>query len=261
VKKVTLFDGPGEVLERSGWEGIRSWRLWSGARHGMLGLAEFDPGAVHGLHRHPNSEQCIYVLEGAGTHLGLNGSVELSAGQATFAPADTWHGFANSTGGRARLLTLFGGATEMSEAGFEVPTGDAEVDAKHAASATVLGQAIRADAALDPAAGFDGLDVYWLATADSCGATSLVLGRSAFKSGGVHELHRHVHAEEFLLIVDGGGYNLMFDAEEHLRPGDVALIEQGEWHGFRADTGAVTHAVFGYLGAPSLEAAGYEVRR
>jgi quercetin dioxygenase-like cupin family protein len=225
----------------------------------MLGVAELDPGAAHGVHRHRGCEQCVYVLDGAGEHLGLEEAVELSTGQASFAATGTWHGFASSAVGRTRLLTLWGGVTDLSAAGFELPTGEADVDAQHAVHPTALGHERRADSALDVEAGFDGLDVYWIVTSESCAASSLLLGTSTFQPGGLHELHRHPNAEEFLLIVDGGGYHRTADGEEHLGPNQVALIDRGEWHGFRADPDAPTHTLFGYLGAASLRAAGYEV--
>jgi mannose-6-phosphate isomerase-like protein (cupin superfamily) len=39
--------------------------------------------------------------------------------------------------------------------------------------------------------------------------------------------------------------------------GDLVLVPAGEWHGFRTD--GVTTAVYGYLGAGSLQQAGYEL--
>src|SRR5262249_45380169 len=160
-------------------------------------------------------------------HLGLEESVELATGQATFAPSGTWHGFENSTGGRARMVTVFGGASDLAAAGFELPTGDARRDGRHSIRVEALGHALRADTSLHLESGFDGLDVYWIVTSETCAASLLLLGRSSFEAEGVHELHRHPNAEEFLLILDGGGYHRTSDGEERLERGEVALIERG----------------------------------
>jgi hypothetical protein len=40
--------------------------------------------------------------------------------------------------------------------------------------------------------------------------------------------------------------------------GEAVLVDAGEWHGFRAADGSAVHVVFGYLGAGSLDEAGWE---
>ncbi|MEK8104582.1 cupin domain-containing protein [Micromonospora sp. M12] len=77
---------------------------------------------------------------------------------------------------------------------------------------------------------------------------------------GHHELHRHPHAEEFFMVLDGGGEHLTETGAIRMGPGDVVLVAAGEWHGYRTDPGVTTTTVYGYLGAASLDEAGYEVR-
>ncbi|MFY0579771.1 cupin domain-containing protein [Cystobacter fuscus] len=77
--------------------------------------------------------------------------------------------------------------------------------------------------------------------------------------GGSHQLHRHPHADEFFLVLQGGGEHLTKDGPVRLNPGDLAYIPAGEWHGFQTDPGVTTRTVYGYLGAGSLAQAGYEL--
>ncbi|WP_327682548.1 cupin domain-containing protein [Kitasatospora sp. NBC_00458] len=109
-------------------------------------------------------------------------------------------------------------------------------------------------------AGSAGMEVRWLATADTVGARRLTVAASAFAAGGRHDLHRHPHADEFFLVLSGGGGHLTGNAEVPLRAGDLVYVPAGEWHGFRPGPAAPTTALYGYLGASSLAGAGYQLR-
>jgi quercetin dioxygenase-like cupin family protein len=246
VKKLRLFEGEGIPSLRAGWEGTRTWPLW-GERFAAV---ELEPDTIHGPHRHPGADQCTIVLEGGGQQLGLGEGVPFFAGQAAFAVANEWHGFHSSAA--TRMLTMFSGPTAL-----ELPSADASQDGPP----RVLGRPSRRDPALGIEGGFDGLDVYWIVTTESCGSKALALGCSTFEASGRHELHRHPNAEEFLLITKGGGTHLSIGRETRLEAGEVALIDKGEWHGFDADPGVSTDCVFGYFGAGNLAYAGYEVRQ
>ena len=60
---------------------------------------------------------------------------------------------------------------------------------------------------------------------------------------------------------------MLSGADEHvsqygttrLTAGDLTLIPAGEWHGFRTDPKIITRTVYGYLGAGSLDQAGYNL--
>jgi quercetin dioxygenase-like cupin family protein len=107
--------------------------------------------------------------------------------------------------------------------------------------------------------GFTDMGVRWLATTDTVGATGLVVATSTFEPGGHHGSHRHPHADEFFLVLTGGGHHLAPGGPIRMDPGDLVHVPAGEPHGYRTDPGTVTTALYGYLGAGSLDQAGYEL--
>ncbi|HET6503957.1 MAG TPA: cupin domain-containing protein [Amycolatopsis sp.] len=109
--------------------------------------------------------------------------------------------------------------------------------------------------------GFSGMGVRWLVTSATVGSAGVVVATSVFQPGGRHEPHRHPHAAEFFLLVYGSGEHCAPRGPIRLRAGDLVFVPAGEWHGYRTDPGTVTRAIYGYLGAGSLEAAGYELDR
>jgi quercetin dioxygenase-like cupin family protein len=113
--------------------------------------------------------------------------------------------------------------------------------------------------ALGTHGGFAGMGVRWLVNEAAVGARNLSLATSVFASEGSHDRHRHRGADEFFLVLTGGGKHLTAAAPLRVGAGETVYVPAGEWHGFRAHPGVVTSAVYGYLGAPSLEAAGYEL--
>jgi quercetin dioxygenase-like cupin family protein len=229
------------------------------APRGMLSIATFAPGGFHQLHRHPASAQIYYLVSGRGEHLTENGPVSVRAGDATYAPVNAWHGFRNTGSEKAVLLSLYSPATQLSEAGYESYAG--EIDTTTAPRLAKVSLAdLRGDAALDENAGFIGLGVYWLATRDTVGTESFLLGASSFEPGGVHEHHRHVKGDEFLYILEGGGEHLTLDGVVPLSAGEIAYIPANEYHAFKNPDGVMTRTLFGYFGAATLAEAGYEVR-
>jgi quercetin dioxygenase-like cupin family protein len=109
--------------------------------------------------------------------------------------------------------------------------------------------------------GFSDMGVRWLVTSATVGSADVVVATSVFQPGGRHELHRHPHAAEFFLVTEGSGEHFAPQGPMLLRAGDLVFVPAGEWHGYRTDPGTVTRAIYGYLGAGSLEAAGYELDR
>lgn len=114
--------------------------------------------------------------------------------------------------------------------------------------------------ALTRAGGFAGMGVHWLATGATVGSRRLALATSTFTPGGSHDLHRHPDADEFFLVLSGGGDHLTDNGRVRLAQGDLAYVPAGEWHGFRTRRGVTTVALYGYLGAAGLEQAGYQMR-
>lgn len=226
---------------------------------GMLSIAEFAPGGFHSLHRHDRSSQISYLLSGRGEHLTENGPVPVRAGDATFVPKNTWHGFRNTGTDKAVLLSIYSPASHLSEAGYESFSG--KIDTSKPAHVALSSLAkLQGDAALDADAGFIGLGVFWLATRDTVGSNDFLLGASTFEPGGLHEHHRHPRGDEFLYILEGGGEHLTPDGAIPLSAGEIAYIPANEYHGFRNPEGLLTRTLFGYFGPATLEEAGYQVR-
>jgi quercetin dioxygenase-like cupin family protein len=230
-----------------------------GAHRGMLSIAEFARGGGHKLHRHDASGQISYLLAGRGEHLTENGPVAIRAGDATYVPKNTWHGFRNTGTEKAVLLSLYSPVATLADAGYETYVG--EIDGSRPAQVAKSSlAALQGDAALDQDAGFIGLGVFWLATRDTVGTDDFLLGASTFEPGGMHEHHRHAHGDEFLFILEGGGDHLTPDGAVPLSAGEVAYMPANEYHGFKNKEGVLTRTLFGYFGPATLTEAGYEVR-
>jgi quercetin dioxygenase-like cupin family protein len=58
----------------------------TGARRTILLSSELPPGKVHLLHRHPDAEQIMYVLEGSCLALSEGEPVRLNQGDACSSP-------------------------------------------------------------------------------------------------------------------------------------------------------------------------------
>jgi quercetin dioxygenase-like cupin family protein len=91
----------------------------TGARRTILLSTEFPPGKVHLLHRHPNAEQIMYVLEGSCLALSEGEPVRLNEGDAVFIAQGEWHGVRNDTDQLAVTLVIYAGAGTLEEAGYE----------------------------------------------------------------------------------------------------------------------------------------------
>jgi quercetin dioxygenase-like cupin family protein len=230
-----------------------------GSHRGMLSIAEFEPGGQHRLHRHPNTAQITYLLDGTGEALTINGPVPVRAGDATYAKRNEWHGFRNTGSGNATIVSVYGPAALPAQSGYETFEGEIDSSKPPRLAKTSLSE-MQGDKALDEDAGFIGLGVFWLATKDTIGAEGFLLGASTFEPGGLHEHHRHPNGDEFLFILEGGGEHLTPDDAVTLDAGEIAYIPAGEYHGYRNKPGILTRTLFGYFGSGTLEEAGYEIR-
>jgi quercetin dioxygenase-like cupin family protein len=263
MQKVNIADIPLIVSTNPDLEGaaVRDVinRDTVGTHRGMLSIAEIAPGGFHKLHRHPASSQISYLLSGKGEHLTENGPVPIKAGDATYVPKNTWHGFCNTGTTKAVLLSIYSPAAHLSDAGYET-FRDAIDTAKPPQVALSSLSKMQGDAALDADAGFIGLGVFWLATRATVGSNDFLLGASTFEPGGIHEHHRHPRGDEFLYILEGGGEHLTPDGAVPLSAGEIAYIPANEYHGFKNPPGVLTRTLFGYFGPATLAEAGYEVR-
>ena len=91
----------------------------AGSRTMLLLSVELPPGTVHLLHRHPNAEQIMYVLEGSCLALSEGEPVRLNEYDAVFISQGEWHGVRNDTGRPAVTLVIYAGAGTLEEAGYE----------------------------------------------------------------------------------------------------------------------------------------------
>ena len=82
----------------------------NGSKNVSLRLVEIQPMAekvARSMHFHPNSEECIYVLEGSGVTETPNGSYKLSVGDVFVVPAMEKHRTTNTGSSVLKLLCFF----------------------------------------------------------------------------------------------------------------------------------------------------------
>lgn len=220
---------------------------------GMLQVQALPKGAGLPAHCLAAAESVTFLLSGRGAWMEGAAALPLSPGEGFYNAPCTCRAFSADPEEGAVLLVVYGGTADAREALPRTPEGIAG-RGRRVARAVDAG-----DSALRAAGGFIAMGVHWLATTQTVGARALVLATSTFTPGGTHALHRHPHADEFFMVLQGGGEHLTEDGPVRLDPGDMAYIPAGEWHGFRTDPGVTTRTVYGYLGAGSLEQAGYEL--
>jgi len=78
----------------------------------------FEPGASEGLHRHdaaapdsctPDDSDELYLVVSGELVMTIDGErLTLTAGDAAYAPARTWHGIANESDAPAEMVLIFG---------------------------------------------------------------------------------------------------------------------------------------------------------
>jgi quercetin dioxygenase-like cupin family protein len=66
-----------------------------GAKYLRINITEYAPGTEHKLHRHPDQEEVIYVLEGEGITRTDSGDQSIHAGSFVFVPAGADHATIN----------------------------------------------------------------------------------------------------------------------------------------------------------------------
>jgi quercetin dioxygenase-like cupin family protein len=112
---------------------------------------------------------------------------------------------------------------------------------------------------LTPDEGWVDMRVQFLIDEASAGSTGLVVGRTVIPPGGRHDRHRHPHADEFLVVLRGRGRVYTDEGDEPAEEGDVVFTPAGHWHGFDNTSDQDALLLWGWSGAGSLEAAGYEL--
>ncbi|MEA2905746.1 MAG: hypothetical protein QOI12_3133 [Alphaproteobacteria bacterium] len=100
--------------------------------------------------------------------------------------------------------------------------------------------------------------VKFLIDKSSAGADHVV-GWTVLKPGARHERHRHRNCDAFFIVIRGRGHIYSDLGEEPAGQGEVVYLPRGCWHGFNNTSGEDAVLVWGFMGAGSLEASGYEV--
>jgi len=67
-----------------------------------------EPAELLRLHKHPDSDEYFYLAEGEGQFTVGNDQVMIKSGAAVYGPAGVAHGFVNSGGGKAVLISVQG---------------------------------------------------------------------------------------------------------------------------------------------------------
>jgi quercetin dioxygenase-like cupin family protein len=107
--------------------------------------------------------------------------------------------------------------------------------------------------------GWIDMQVQFLIDEASAGSETLVVGRTVLPPGARHERHRHPNCNEFLVVMSGHGEIYTDEGREPSRAGDVVFTPAGHWHGFNNTSDAPVLLIWGWEGAGSLDAAGYEL--
>jgi quercetin dioxygenase-like cupin family protein len=107
--------------------------------------------------------------------------------------------------------------------------------------------------------GWIDMQVRFLIDQKSVGSDKLVVGWTILPPGGRHERHRHHNCDEFFIVLCGHGMSYTGEGEEPAGEGDVVWSPRGVWHGFNNTSDSDVLLVWGWSGAGSLEASGYEV--
>lgn len=87
----------------------------------------------------------------------------------------------------------------------------------------------------------------------------LLLGWTVLPPGARHDRHRHPRADEFFIVLAGAGLVYTDEEDQPAREGDVVFTRRGHWHGFNNTGDVDVTLVWGWSGAGSLDAAGYEI--
>ncbi len=220
---------------------------------GMLMVQALTKGAELAAHRLPSAESVTFLLSGKGEWLTPDQSWRLNPGEGVYNPPGTRRAFTAGRDEDAVMLVVYGGTTDPRDAEPHPAHGVAECGCR------VARKVDTGNSSLQEAGGFIDMGVHWLATTETVGTRKVVVATSTFTPGGSHQLHRHPNADEFFLVLQGSGEHLTQNGPVRMNPGDIVYIPANEWHGYRTDPGVTTRTVYGYLGAGSLEQAGYEL--
>lgn len=107
--------------------------------------------------------------------------------------------------------------------------------------------------------GWVDMRVQFLIDQAKAASDEFLLGWTVLPPGARHDRHRHPHADEFFVVLSGHGLIYTDDTDETAREGDVIFTRRGNWHGFNNTGDEDVNLLWGWSGAGSLQAAGYEL--
>lgn len=240
-RPATAHDGPPRVdwlIDRDN----------GGLASGRIGILQIGGGQEAMLAPAGARELTAYVVAGDGA-AGEAGQQAIESGYALFVP-------------RGQSLTVRAGRAPVRLLVVEAELSGQMTEASSGGRVRVVAAAGISSAPYhDPALGFWHVAARWLVDSALAGSKGMVVGQSEFAPGSAHLHHRHDSAEEFFSVLEGEGVHLIEGGEVAMAPGDIVVVPRNEWHGFRNTGGEKVRALFGYLGTPSVEEGGYEVKK
>ena len=105
--------------------------------------------------------------------------------------------------------------------------------------------------------GWVDMQVQFLIDKKTAGADHVV-GWTVLKPGASHEQHLPRNCDEFFIVLKGKGHIITDKGLEPSSEGDVVYSPRGVWHGFNNTSNEDVVLVWGWMGAGSIEASGYE---
>jgi mannose-6-phosphate isomerase-like protein (cupin superfamily) len=102
------------------------------------------------------------------------------------------------------------------------------------------------------------MQVQFLLNQANTGRDDFLLGWTVLPPGARHDRHLHHNADEFFIVIQGSGHIYTDDGTERSTRGDVIWTPRGKYHGFDNTGEEDVVLVWGWNGAGSLEASGYE---
>jgi quercetin dioxygenase-like cupin family protein len=107
--------------------------------------------------------------------------------------------------------------------------------------------------------GWIDMKVQFLVDQVHANSSELLLGWTVLPPGARHDRHRHPNADEFLIVLSGHGLIYTDEEDQVAGEGDVLFTRRGHWHGFNNTGDEDVTLAWGWSGAGSLAAAGYEL--
>ena len=107
--------------------------------------------------------------------------------------------------------------------------------------------------------GWVNMQVQYLIDHRAANSDQLVVGWTVLPPGAQHDRHRHFNCDEFFIVLKGHGHIYTDEGDKPSGEGDVVYSPRGCWHGFNNTSKEDVVLVWGWMGAGSIEASGYEV--